>query len=135
MLTKRSILMPSSSLFVKKTSHLLVAGLAVCGATISPAAFASDNIFIDRQVTVSFRLADVQTSEGTEKVYNKFVKTATSSCRSDRNTLQYLGQSVKQCADDLVEQLVKSSEIDGLIRHHREVTGQGKQIQLASASR
>ena len=106
-------MMPSLSA-VKKTSRYLLTALVLCMAAIALRAFAKDGPLVDREVTVKFRMSDFRAENGTKTVYAKPTRKAKSSCKSDPLALDYLDQTVDECAADLVEQLIRSAELEQL---------------------
>lgn len=132
MLTKRNLSMTPVSETVKKSARLALTALIVMTAGIAPSALAVDSPLIDVEVSVKFRLSDLETANGTEKVYAKMVRKAERSCWLDQETLDYLNQTVEECAADIVEQLVYDSEIEALTAYHEQKTLPVKTIKLAS---
>ena len=110
--------MTSATGSVKKMTASALAGLAMCTTAIAPAAFAGDSPFVDTVIKVTFKMSDLQAEDGTQKVYAKLMKRAKSNCRSDSPTLQYFGQSVEDCVDDLVNQFIESADVKVLKAYH-----------------
>ena len=81
---------------------------------------------------VKFRMSDFRAENGTKTVYAKPTRKAKSSCKSDPLALDYLDQTVDECAADLVEQLIRSAELEQLTAYHRSRTGSIKTIKPAS---
>ncbi len=132
MLTKRNHSMTVVSDTVKKTSRLALAALIVCTASIAPSAFAADSPLIDVKVSVKFRLSELEANNGVQKVYAKFMRKAKRSCRSDRAALNYLDQTIEECAADIVEQFIRDAEVETLTVYHRQKLAQAGPVQLAS---
>ena len=118
MLIKRNSFMSFGPRAVKKMTASALAGLAICTTAIAPAAFASSSPFVDTVVTVKIKLSDLEADDGAEKVYAQLKKRAKSFCRSDSETLNFFGQSVSECVDDLVGQFIESADVDALKVYH-----------------
>ena len=103
---------------VKKFSSSLLGMLALCTAAIAPSAYASDSLLVDREITVSFKLSELQSEGGTEKVYSKLKRRAKLFCKQDENTLFYFKESIAECTSDLVEQFIQSANISQLEAYH-----------------
>ncbi len=118
MLIKRKHFMATKTRDVKKLTRSALSILGICTAAIAPAAFASDSLLVEKTVTLKFRLSELNTEGGDYKIYAKMKKRASSVCRADSSTLRYLGQSKKECNDDLMDKFVKSANIDALTTIH-----------------
>jgi len=103
---------------VKKLGISLLGILALCTAAIAPSAFAGDTILMDKTVSVKFRLTELQAENGKQSVYSRLKKRAKSYCKADRGSLYYLGQSVKECTDDLLEQFIQNANVAELKAYH-----------------
>lgn len=134
MLTKRTKIMPLSGAAVKKTSCTALTFLILSTFSIAPVAYASNGPFTDVAISVKFKLSELGTEDGPQKVYEKFIAKAISSCRWDKKTLKVLDQTVDQCAAALVEQFVTSADIASLTAYHREIIETKKQVRLAAVA-
>ena len=81
---------------VKKHGSLVLATLALCTAAIAPNAYAADGLLKETVVTVKFKMEELRSENGTEKVYAMLRKRAKSFCRSDTSALYYLNESVSE---------------------------------------
>lgn len=118
MLTKRKDYMASRDVIVKKLARSSLAMLVLCTASIAPAAFAFDSPLVERTVTVKFKLSELESEGGTDVIYAKIRKKATSYCRADSSSLHYLGASKRACVEDLMDQFIESANIDKLKAVH-----------------
>lgn len=118
MLIKRKNAMTPKATGVKKFSVSLLGTLALCTTALAPNAYASDSLLVDKTVTTTIKLSELQSEGGTQKVYAKLKKRASSFCIHDRHTLSYLKQSVAECTNDLVEQFIQSADIAELKAYH-----------------
>ena len=107
---------------VKVSSLALTLMAGMCTALIAPSAYAGEPVTVDRKVTVKFKAAELLAENGTEKVYGKLVKKANRVCKNDKASLYYLGQSVDECAAELIEQFIDSANVSSLRQHHARVT-------------
>jgi len=110
--------MASKTHSVKKLGASFIGAIAVCMFAITPVAFAGEAPLVSQTVSVKFRMTDLKAEDGTQKVYAKFSKKATSFCRADTPSLYYLGESISDCRDDLVKQFVQSANIEELTTYH-----------------
>lgn len=129
---KRNTFMNSVSQQVKKTGVTTVGLLVLCTSSIAPSAFAGEGrLLVDETVVVKFEAKELQTAEGTEKVYKKLKRRARSACKADLLTLQYLDQSEQECAADLVNQFVASANIQELTSFHQSTTSGSAAVKVA----
>lgn len=129
---KRNTFMNSVSQQVKKTSATTVGLLVLCTSSIAPSAFAGEgNLLVEETIVVKFEAKELQTFEGTEKVYKKLKRRAKSACKADRLVVQYLDQSQRECAADLVNQFVTSANIQELTSFHQSTTSGSAPVKVA----
>jgi len=110
--------MPINTGSVKKTGASALAGLALCLSALTPNAVANESPMFEKAVTVTFTLTDLRAPDGAQTVYTKLEKRAEKFCRADKASLKILGQTVEECADDLVSQFVNSANIDAITALH-----------------
>ena len=118
MLIKRNEFMTLRTQPVKKMAGSILALFAICSTTLAPAAYAGDAHLTEQVVKVKLQMSDFKNVEGTKKSYLKLKKRAKSFCRSDSITLQYTGQTLQECADDLISQFIQSANIETLTEYH-----------------
>lgn len=118
MLYTRTVSKLSNSAVVKMMGRSLALIASAGTLALASTAHANNGQFVDQVITVEINPSELATPQGTEKVYNKLKTKATRVCRADRKTLYYLGQSVDECASDLLEQFVTSSKLPGLQTFH-----------------
>lgn len=118
MLIKRNDIVTSRISNVKKLTRSSLAILAMCTAAIAPHAFAGDSLVQNETVTVKFQLSEFQSEGGTNKVYTQIKKRAKSYCRANSGSLQFYGESKRECTDDLIDQFIQNADIDILTEHH-----------------
>lgn len=129
---KRNTFMNSVSQQVKKTSVTTVGLLVLCTSSIAPSAFAGEGrLLVEETVVVKFEAKELQTAEGTEKVYKKLKRRARTACKADRLVVQYLDQSERECAVDLVNQFVTSANIQELTSFHQSTTSDSAAVKVA----
>ncbi|GHA93658.1 hypothetical protein GCM10009069_15930 [Algimonas arctica] len=133
MLTKRKTSMTPRVVRVNKIAKASLGLLALATTAMAPSAFADDRNLMDRTVTVKFDKSDLLSPKGVDGVYAKLVKTAKRSCKSDPVSVLYLGQSMKECADDLVAQFVANADFDVLTRYHLAAVPTQERVQLAQS--
>lgn len=127
---KRNTYMPLNARTVKKTSAAALAGLALCLSTLAPNAIANGSPMVEKAVTVTFTMTDIRAPQGVKTVYSKLEKRAETFCKGDKASLKFLGQTIEQCADDLVSQFINSADIDALTALHTAKT-RGETAKLA----
>lgn len=115
MLTKRKDLMASKTRTVKKLGLTIAIVASVCSAS---SAQAGNSSTFDRTITAKFSAADLTTDAGVEKVYKKLERKAKRFCISDAFSLDYFGESVNECVDDLMSQFVVNAGVDSLSAYH-----------------
>ena len=135
MLIKRKNSMSLKAHSVKKHGSLVLATLALCTAAIAPNAYAADGLLKETVVTVKFKMEELRSENGIEKVYAMLRKRAKSFCRSDTSALYYLNESVSECQEDLVEQFVQSVDIAALKSYHLSQTSKAATEQYALNSK
>jgi len=118
MLIKRNNFMTSKARSVKKLGGSLLSALIICTAAIAPSAFAADSPLVEQTIKVKFKLSDLKEDNGTQAVYNKIKKRASSYCRKSSATLLYLGQSKQDCTADLLNQFIENADVEPLIAYH-----------------
>ncbi len=118
MLIKRSNLMTSKPRTVKFSAIALTLLTGISTSLSAVPAHADNSMLTERKVTVKFSTSDIQDYEGVKKTYAKLEKRAKSACRSDSATLFFTGQSVQDCAADLMEQFLRTANIDVLNNYH-----------------
>jgi len=111
--------MNSGTRSVKKLAAPLLSALVLGTSAIAPNAMASSIApMVEKTVSVSFKLSDLDAVDGTSAVYSKLEKRAASYCKADRFSLKVLDQSVEDCVADLVDQFVDSADISKLSAYH-----------------
>ena len=118
MLIKRNDTMTFGTRPVKKMTGLVLSGLFICTSAIAPAAFAGDAKMVEKVVKVKLHLSDMKDESGTQNTYAKLKRRAKSFCRVQSPTLQYFGESLQDCAADLVDQFITSANVDTLTQYH-----------------
>ena len=135
MTIKRNIFMSAVSQQVKKTSATTIGLLVLCTSSIAPSAFAGEGrVAVEETIVVKFEAKELQTSEGTEKIYRKLKRRAKSACEADRLVVQYLDQSERECAADLVNQFVTSANMQKLTSFHEAKTADSMPVKVAMNS-
>ena len=135
MLIKRKNSMSLKAHSVKKQGSFVLATLALCTAAIAPNAYAVDGLLKSKVITAKFKMTELQSENGTQKVYAKLKKRAKSFCRSDSSALYYLNESVSDCQEDLLEQFVQSVDIAKLKAYHLAQTSKVTAKKYASNSK
>lgn len=114
---KRNTVMNRASRSVKKFAAPLLPAIVLCA--VAPNAFASPiGHMVDKTVSVSFSLSELDAADGTSAVYAKLEKRAASFCKADKLSLRFLDQTVEDCVADLVNQFVDSADISELSAYH-----------------
>ena len=110
--------MTSKARSVKKLGGSILSALVLCTTAIAPSAFAADSPLVEQTVKVKFKLSELKEDNGTQTVYNKIKKRASSYCRKSSVTLIYLGQSKQDCTADLLNQFIENANVEPLIAYH-----------------
>ena len=131
---KRNTIMNSGTRSVKKLAAPLLSALVLGTSAIAPNAMASPIApMVDKTVSVTFKMSELDAAGGTSAVYAKLEKRAKSYCKADRFSLKILDQSVEDCVADLVDQFVDSADISKLSAYHETHTTATPREQLAMA--
>jgi len=99
-------------------SSAIVFGVAAT-SMITPAAFASN--MVETKITVEISMTELADAKGVQKTYARLQKKAEKFCKRDMTSLYYLGETVEDCVQDLMQQFVKTSDIAPLKAHHEKV--------------
>ncbi len=121
MLKKHNSSVPRQSISVKTSRPAATAitaaiiGIAMC----APASASSkDSLLVEKTITAKFKKSDLEAPNGVKNVYAKLVKTSRRACAKDSWTMQFTGESLKTCVNDLVGQMVESSNVASLEAYH-----------------
>ena len=106
MLIKQTNLMSLGSSMVKNFNRATLSSVAIAAMSVAAAGSANAAVLTDKVVSVKFNLSDLSTTEGTKVVYNLLSDKAEAFCLEDKNTLNYLGETVAECKSDLLEQFI-----------------------------
>jgi len=115
MLIKTKNSLPSTT--VKKTATTCLT-LMMLGLSATPMSAFASSFTKERVITVSFKASDLQTETGKAEVYEMLLEKAVTTCKADLITLRVLGETVDECAKDLMEQFVESASIEPLAAYH-----------------
>ena len=107
-----------SALKTVKSSAIIFAIAAT--SAIAPSAFA--NNMMETKLTVKIAIAELSNPVGIEKTYKTLQDKATAFCKADTPSLSYLGESVGDCVEDLMNQFVTTSDATPLKAYHEKIT-------------
>lgn len=106
-----------STLKAAKSSAIIFAIAAT--TAIAPSAFATD--MIATKLTVKIAASDLSDTVGIERTYKMLQDKATAFCKRDTPSLSFLGESVGDCVEDLMNQLVTTSGVTPLRVYHEKM--------------
>lgn len=112
-----SIARKTSSVKNMARAFALIASLGT--VTVASSAQAYSGPLVEKTFQVEFKVSEVTTPEGTAEVYARLMKKANQACISDRQTLEYTGETVAQCTEDLLQQFIGNADVSSLTDYHR----------------
>lgn len=118
MLNKPSVSIAPLPTAVKNLTRAIALSTCLGVVGFATSAQASSAFMTERVVTVKIKTSDLATEAGTEAVYTKLKSKAKRECKSDRTTLYYTGQTLSECTENLLVQLLESSQLEILQNYH-----------------
>lgn len=118
MLNKSSVQMVSPSNLVKTLGRTTAIVLAASTLGFATQASAYGGTMIDRVVTVKLKKSELMAPNGVEKSYTKLKVRAERFCNSIDSTLYLTGETVDECAAELITQFVESAGFEALEAYH-----------------
>lgn len=118
MLIKRTVSMISPSTLVKTFGRTTATFLAASTLGFATQASAFGGTMIDRVVTVKLKKSELMAPDGIEKTYTKLKVRAERFCNSIDSTLYLTGETVDECAAELMTQFVESAGFEALEAYH-----------------
>jgi len=118
MLIKRTVPMVSPSILVKTFGRTAAVVLATSTLAFATQASAFGGTMIDRVVTVKLKKSELMAPNGVEESYTKLKVKAERFCNSIDSTLYLTGETVDQCASELLTQFVESAGLEVLEAYH-----------------
>ncbi len=105
----------------RKAITSLAAICVVAGTVaIAPTASASSQL-VEKKLTVKISMSELSKADGIEKAYAKLQEKAESYCEKDSTSLDFLGETVKECVEDLMKQFIATSKAAPLKAYHAKV--------------
>ena len=118
MLNKRTAYIKTPLPAVKKLGRSIALVAAAGTLAIANASFANPSLTTEQVITFEIQMSDFDEPNGTAKVYEKLKAKAKRVCRADRSTLDFYGQTVSECTQDLLVQFVASAGLPNLQSYH-----------------
>jgi len=118
MLIKRTVSIISPSTLVKTFGRTTAIVLAASTLGFATQASAFGGPMVDRVVTVKLKKSELMAPDGVEKSYAKLKVRAERFCNSIDSTLYLTGETVDECAAELITQFVESAGFEALEAYH-----------------
>jgi len=118
MLIKSPVSVISPSSLVKTLGRTTAVVLAASALGFATQASAYGGTLVDRVVTVKLKKSELAAPDGIEKSYTKLKVRAERFCNSIDSTLYLTGESVDQCAAELLTQFVETAGLEVLEAYH-----------------